>query len=238
MLTGALTSRGSAGRRRAGGGADPGHDGATTVADRHHRGRRKLEHDAAPFQRSVVLRALYALAPAAVSDLVAIGVVPVITLTPGLGSPLRVSGTAAAQAAVTIDVYQLSRRAAAGQPAAGPRSPGSVRAAGRAPSRGSYVIVARAVAGRRERWRAPRRPGGRVYERAGDLCAMSPIAQVYAFGVLHGARSRRSISAPSSAIAIRSCARLSRSRSVTVRSSSDWWSIVTAHGVPISSWRR
>ena len=30
----------------------------------------------------------------------------------------------------------------------------------------------------------------------------------------------------------------SRSRTVTVRSSSDWWSIVTQHGVPISSWRR
>ena len=30
----------------------------------------------------------------------------------------------------------------------------------------------------------------------------------------------------------------SRSRSVTVPSSSDWWSIVTANGVPISSWRR
>ncbi len=58
------------------------------------------------------------------------------------------------------------------------------------------------------------------------------------FGDCQGVRSRRSISSPSSAIAIRTCARLSRSRSVTVRSSSDWWSIVTAHGVPISSWRR
>ena len=58
------------------------------------------------------------------------------------------------------------------------------------------------------------------------------------FGERQGSRSRRSISSPSSAMAIRTWARLSRSRRVTVRSSSDWWSTVTAHGVPISSWRR
>ena len=38
--------------------------------------------------------------------------------------------------------------------------------------------------------------------------------------------------------ATRSCASESRSRTVTVRSSSVWWSIVTHYGVPISSWRR
>ena len=58
------------------------------------------------------------------------------------------------------------------------------------------------------------------------------------FGLARAPRARRSISSASSSIAIRSCSRLSRSRSVTVRSSSDWWSTVTAHGVPISSWRR
>ena len=36
----------------------------------------------------------------------------------------------------------------------------------------------------------------------------------------------------------RSCASVSRSRSVTVPSSNVWWSTVTANGVPISSWRR
>ena len=49
---------------------------------------------------------------------------------------------------------------------------------------------------------------------------------------------RRSSSSASSATATRSCASESRSRSVTVSSSSVWWSIVTANGVPISSWRR
>ena len=40
------------------------------------------------------------------------------------------------------------------------------------------------------------------------------------------------------ATGIRSCVSESRSRSVTVPSSSVWWSTVTAYGVPISSWRR
>ena len=40
------------------------------------------------------------------------------------------------------------------------------------------------------------------------------------------------------AIGSRSCASESRSRTVTVSSSSVWSSIVNAHGVPISSWRR
>ena len=46
------------------------------------------------------------------------------------------------------------------------------------------------------------------------------------------------ISSGSSSIATRSCSSESRSRSVTVRFSSDSWSMVTQYGVPISSWRR
>ena len=58
------------------------------------------------------------------------------------------------------------------------------------------------------------------------------------FGERHGASKRRTSSSGSSSIATRSCSSESRSRTVTVRSSSDWWSTVTQHGVPISSWRR
>jgi len=58
------------------------------------------------------------------------------------------------------------------------------------------------------------------------------------FGERHGAASRAARSSPSASIATRSWARESRSRTVTVWSSSVWWSIVTQYGVPISSWRR
>jgi hypothetical protein len=57
-------------------------------------------------------------------------------------------------------------------------------------------------------------------------------------GVVQGARRRRSSSSPTSSSGMRTCSSVSRSRSVTVRSSSVWWSTVTPHGVPISSWRR
>ena len=58
------------------------------------------------------------------------------------------------------------------------------------------------------------------------------------FGDRHGAVSRAPSSAGRSSIATRSCSSVSRSRIVTVRSSTLWWSTVTHHGVPISSWRR
>ncbi len=57
-------------------------------------------------------------------------------------------------------------------------------------------------------------------------------------GLVHDVASRPASSAGSSSIATRSCSSESRSRTVTVRFSSDSWSIVTHHGVPISSWRR
>ena len=60
----------------------------------------------------------------------------------------------------------------------------------------------------------------------------------HGFGVCHGAATRRASSSASPSIGSRSCSSESRSRTVTVPSSSDWWSIVTPNGVPISSWRR
>src|SRR4029077_15208889 len=65
-----------------------------------------------------------------------------------------------------------------------------------------------------------------------------PAPLSYSFGVVHGALTRRSISSAMPSIGTRSCASESRSRSVTVRSSTLWWSIVRQNGVPISSWRR
>jgi hypothetical protein len=58
------------------------------------------------------------------------------------------------------------------------------------------------------------------------------------FGEVQGAASRPASQSGSSSIATRLWLSVSRSRTVTVRSSSDWWSIVTQYGVPISSWRR
>ena len=66
----------------------------------------------------------------------------------------------------------------------------------------------------------------RVEIGVGDLCA----------GAAHCTRS--SSRSASSATGTRSWLSESRSRSVTVSSSSVWWSIVTPNGVPISSWRR
>jgi hypothetical protein len=61
--------------------------------------------------RSVVLRAVYAAAPAAVSDVVVVGVLPVITLTLASTAPLRVSGTVQpAKRHVTISVYRGAGR--------------------------------------------------------------------------------------------------------------------------------
>ncbi len=57
--------------------------------------------------QSVVVRAVHSAAPAAVSNLAAIGVTPAITLTLAATSPLTVAGTVApAKRSVTIVVYQ------------------------------------------------------------------------------------------------------------------------------------
>ena len=102
-----------------------------------------------PFPQSAVLRALHAASPAAVSNLVVVGVTPVLTLALAATSPLRVTGTVAPAKPVTVDAYKLVR---------GRRklvSSRRVKAAGGTFSarvslghkpRGHYVIVARAAA--------------------------------------------------------------------------------------------
>jgi hypothetical protein len=58
--------------------------------------------------RGILVRALHRVAPASVSDLVEIGVAPVLTLTLGSASPLRVNGTIdPPKPSVTIVTYRL-----------------------------------------------------------------------------------------------------------------------------------
>jgi hypothetical protein len=102
-----------------------------------------------PFAQSAVLRALHVSRPASVSDLVVIGVAPVLTLSLASSAPVRVSGTVQPAKPVTVSVYKLvkgrrklvsSRRLKAAS--------GTFNASvslGRKP-RGTYVIVARVAA--------------------------------------------------------------------------------------------
>jgi hypothetical protein len=62
-----------------------------------------------PFAESAVLRALRASRPASVSNLVAIGVTPVLTLALASTAPVRVSGTVQPAKPVTVSVYKLVR---------------------------------------------------------------------------------------------------------------------------------
>ena len=104
-----------------------------------------------PLADSAVLRALHPASPAAVSNLVVIGVTPVLTLAvaSASASPVRVSGTVQPAKPVTVSVYRLVRgrrklvssrrlKAAGGTFSAGV-------SLGRRP-RGTYVIVARVPA--------------------------------------------------------------------------------------------
>ncbi|HXD66536.1 MAG TPA: N-acetylmuramoyl-L-alanine amidase [Solirubrobacteraceae bacterium] len=102
-----------------------------------------------PFAESAVLRALRASRPASVSNLVAIGVTPVLTLTLASTAPVRVSGIVQPAKPVTVSVYKLvrgrrtlvsSRRLKAFGGAF--NAPVSL---GRKPH-GTYVIVARVAA--------------------------------------------------------------------------------------------
>jgi N-acetylmuramoyl-L-alanine amidase len=98
--------------------------------------------------QSLVLRALHAVAPAAVSDLVLVSVVPAITLTLVSASPLRVSGTVTpAKRRVTLDVYRLSggrRHLALSRTVTARRGAFAARLSlGHRPVRGTYLIVAR-----------------------------------------------------------------------------------------------
>ncbi|HEX4010566.1 MAG TPA: N-acetylmuramoyl-L-alanine amidase [Solirubrobacteraceae bacterium] len=98
--------------------------------------------------QSLVLRALHAVAPAAVSDLVLVSVVPAITLSLISPSPLRVSGTVTpAKRRVTLDVYKLSggrRHLVLSRTVTARRGEFAARLSlGRRPAHGTYAIVAR-----------------------------------------------------------------------------------------------
>ena len=62
-----------------------------------------------PFAQSAVLRAVHATAPASVSNLVVVGVTPLLTLALASTAPVRVSGTIAPAKPVTVSVYKLVR---------------------------------------------------------------------------------------------------------------------------------
>jgi hypothetical protein len=96
-----------------------------------------------------VLRALHAISPAAVSNLVVIGVTPVLTLALASTAPLRVTGTVQPAKPVTVNVYKLvrgRRKLVSGRrlKAAGGTFSARVSLGGK--PRGQYVIVARAAA--------------------------------------------------------------------------------------------
>jgi hypothetical protein len=66
---------------------------------------------ALPMARGAVIRALHRAAPAAVSELLAVSVAPVLTLVLTSSSPPRVSGTIApAKGTVNVDTYELMDR--------------------------------------------------------------------------------------------------------------------------------
>ena len=122
--------------------------------------------------------------------------------------------------------------------AAGREHPGAERDDADRPARAAAADRARGAAadddgpGRAaDHARRRRRPRRRRRRR-------SRYASAASFGEVQGAASFPASTSGSSSIATRSWVSVSRSRTVTVRSSSDWWSIVTHHGVPISSWRR
>ncbi|MGZ4176441.1 MAG: N-acetylmuramoyl-L-alanine amidase [Solirubrobacteraceae bacterium] len=102
-----------------------------------------------PFTQSAVLRALHATSPAAVSNLVVIGVVPVLTLALASSAPLRVTGTVAPAKPVTVSVYKFVRGRRKLVSSRRLKATGGTFSAqvslGRKP-RGQYVIVARAAA--------------------------------------------------------------------------------------------
>lgn len=100
-----------------------------------------------PFPRSTVVRALHAAAPAAVSDLVVVGVAPRLKLSLVSSAPVRVAGAIVpAKSRVTLSVYKLvhgRRKHVRTQAVRCARGRFSARVSlGRRP-RGTYVIVAR-----------------------------------------------------------------------------------------------
>ena len=102
-----------------------------------------------PFPQSAVLRALHATSPAAVSNLVVIGVTPVLTLAVASTAPLRVTGTVQPAKPVTVNVYKLVRGRRKLVSSRRLKAAGGTFSArvslGKKP-RGQYVVVARAAA--------------------------------------------------------------------------------------------
>jgi hypothetical protein len=94
---------------------------------------------------TTVLRALHASAPAAASNVIGVGVVPIITLTAVSTSPLRLSGTVTpAKPHVILDVYELvggRRRLRHSQSVKARRGQFTVRP--KLTAGHSYVLVAR-----------------------------------------------------------------------------------------------
>jgi hypothetical protein len=102
-----------------------------------------------PFAQSAVLRALHASAPASVSNLVVVGVTPLLTLALANTAPVRVSGTVAPAKPVTVSVYKLvrgRRKLVSTRRLKAARGTFNAQVSlGRKP-RGTYVIVARVAA--------------------------------------------------------------------------------------------
>jgi N-acetylmuramoyl-L-alanine amidase len=102
-----------------------------------------------PFAQSAVLRALHASTPASVSNLLVIGVTPVLTLALASAAPVRVSGTVQPAKPVTVSVYKLvrgRRKLVSSRRLKGATGTFNARVSlGRKP-RGTYVIVARVAA--------------------------------------------------------------------------------------------
>jgi hypothetical protein len=101
--------------------------------------------------RTMVVRALHRDAPAAVSDAVTAGLVPVITLAVAPASPLRVQGTIRPTLRrVTLDVYKLAgahRRHVLTRTLAVRGGRFATGLSRRTLGRGRYVLVARSAAG-------------------------------------------------------------------------------------------
>jgi hypothetical protein len=102
------------------------------------------------FEENSLVRAVYAGSPAAVADWAQISVAPVITLSLQSTSPLVVTGTVTpAKQHVTLELYRGA--AARGRPVSHKRTTaaaGTFRGTLRVPGPGSYVVLARTVAGR------------------------------------------------------------------------------------------
>ncbi|HET8979220.1 MAG TPA: N-acetylmuramoyl-L-alanine amidase [Solirubrobacteraceae bacterium] len=102
--------------------------------------------------RNVIARALHANAPVVVSDVVEVGVAPVVTLALQSTSPLRLTGTITpGKRSITLDVYKLSgphRHLALSRRVAVRAGKFSARLSLGRRARGRYVVIARSAADR------------------------------------------------------------------------------------------